>query len=73
MDLWVLFISGTWRGVFQLQPVPSITSGLYVVNLPLIILTVVVVVLLIYRYIKRIQIESSKDEGWLENETTSGQ
>ncbi|MHA1137072.1 MAG: hypothetical protein ACTSSE_11355 [Candidatus Thorarchaeota archaeon] len=56
-----------------MQPVPSITSGLYVLNFPLIILTVVVIVLLIYRYMKRIQIESAMDEGWLEESDTNNQ
>ena len=53
--------------------VSTTVQQMSVLNYPLIFLVVVVVVILLYRYMKGRQIESSMDDSWLENGTTNDQ
>jgi hypothetical protein len=45
----------------------------FVLNYPLIFILVVVVIVLLFRFMKRRQIEGAIDDGWLEDGTRDGQ
>ncbi|MGY5881782.1 MAG: hypothetical protein RTV31_16145 [Candidatus Thorarchaeota archaeon] len=49
--------------------VSTTTQQMFVLNYPLIFIAVIVVVVLLYKFMKRRQLASSMDDGWLENET----
>lgn len=45
----------------------------FVLNYPLIFIVMVVVIVLLYRFMKRRQVESTMDESWLGNEPENNQ
>ncbi len=53
--------------------VSNTMQQMYVLNYPLIFLVVVIVIVLLYTYMKRRQIKSTMDDSWLENETSNNQ
>ena len=53
--------------------VSTTMQQMFVLNYPLIFLVVVIVIVLLYRYMKSRQIESTMDDSWLENGTTNNQ
>jgi len=53
--------------------VSTTMQQMFVLNYPLIFLVVVIVIILLYRYMKGRQNESSMDDRWLENGTTNNQ
>jgi hypothetical protein len=76
MDLWDLFINTNKErcvSIVQFTVPPSSTQVLYVINYPLIFLVVVIVIVLLYKYMKRRQIKSTMDDSWLENEASNNQ
>jgi len=63
-----------WRRLFQIM-VPSIvppsttTELQFVLNYPVIGFIVIIVIYLVYRYIKKRKREAEMDDGWLEDTT----
>lgn len=53
--------------------VSTTMQQMFVLNYPLIFLVVVIVIILLYRYMKHDQIKSTMDDSWLEIEVSNNE